>query len=120
MLNAEIRRRQTERDLRIAGANNRRGSSLHSAFIILHSSFPLLRLHVVAQQDVLIAQVQLAAGDDRVRPATGLAAVGLIESAAFVVAGRRRVDEHDGARAVLLPEIEVTLGVADRAFAGGA
>ena len=39
-----------------------------------------LRFDVVAEQDVLIAEVQLAVGDDRVRPGRQAGAVGLFET----------------------------------------
>src|ERR1035441_9558904 len=41
----------------------------------------LLRLHVVAEQDVLVAEVEFAAGDDRVGPCFLVTAVGLLEAA---------------------------------------
>jgi hypothetical protein len=45
----------------------------------------LLRLDVVAEQYILVAQVQFAVGKDRVWPGEFLAAVGLLEAAALDV-----------------------------------
>jgi hypothetical protein len=39
------------------------------------------RLHVVAEQQILVAQVQFAVGNDRVRPVRLLATIGLVKAA---------------------------------------
>src|ERR1700722_6808193 len=77
-----------------------------------------LPLHVIAPQHPLIAQEEVAVGDDRIGPRLGLAAVGLarrIEASLFAVAVRRRFDE--GGLAVLAVHVETAVGIADRAGA---
>src|SRR4051794_29525005 len=56
----------------------------------------LLRLHVVAEQYLLVTDIELAIGDDRVRPRRRPAAVGLRELAALDVLLRARLDEQHG------------------------
>src|SRR5436853_6171046 len=73
----------------------------------------LLRLHVIAEQDVLIAEVQFALRDDGMRPAIQLRAVGLVEAAGFLVAFRAGLDQGDSTGAVLAPQVEVAVGVGD-------
>src|SRR5439155_12714888 len=57
----------------------------------------LLRLHLVAEQHVLVADVQLAVGHHRVRPGLFLGAVGLVEPAALDVLLRVGVHQVDRA-----------------------
>ncbi len=71
---------------------------------------------VVAKEGVHVAQVELAVGDDGVRPGLFVAAVGLLEAAMFFVAVRRGFDEDDGAF-VLGAQVEAVVGVDEGAFA---
>src|SRR5262249_8673899 len=75
-----------------------------------------LRLHIVAEQDIVIAQVELAIGDDGVRPGGELrVVVGLVEAAPFLVAVRRGV--HQGHRPLLTPDVEPAVRRGERALA---
>ena len=56
----------------------------------------LFRLHVVAEQHILVADVQLAVGDDRVRPGVVSASVGLLEAAALEVFLGAGLDQEIG------------------------
>jgi hypothetical protein len=72
-------------------------------------------LHVVAEQQALVAQVQLAVGDDRVRPGRGAAALRLVEVAAFdVLVGVRFHQDH---RAALVAVVQPSVRRRDRALA---
>src|ERR1043166_4529304 len=73
--------------------------------------------HVVAEEHVLVAEVEPAIRDDRMRPAVLRAALGLVEAAAFLVSVRRGFDERDGALLALAAAVEMPVGVTDRAFA---
>src|SRR5262245_10975332 len=53
-----------------------------------------LRLHIIASQRVLVADVKLAAGHDRMRP-TGFAKVGDGKAPLLFVACRRRFGQPD-------------------------
>src|SRR5688572_4788390 len=78
----------------------------------------LLLFDVIAQHLVLIAQVELAAGDDGVGPAFAVVA-GDLELALELVLFGRRLDQ--GHRAALITEVEVAVGIGDRgAAAAGA
>ena len=57
----------------------------------------LLRLHVVAEQQILVANVQFAVGNDRVRPGRRPAAVGLVKAAALDELFSVRLDQEHGA-----------------------
>src|SRR5437016_8483200 len=72
------------------------------------------RLHVVAEQYILVAQVQFAVGNDRVRPGRLLAAVGLVEAATLDVLLRIRFDQEHGA--LLGAIIESAIRQGHRAF----
>src|ERR1019366_10414033 len=76
----------------------------------------LLRLHVVAEQNVLVAKVEFAAGDDRVRPRFLVTAVGLLEAAMLLEAGGRGFNE-DHRALVLRAQVKPVIGINDRAFA---
>ncbi len=67
-------------------------------------------LHVVAQQEVLIAQVKLASGYDRVRPAILVRPLWLREPPVFFVAVRRRLDQRDCAALAFLTQIQMAIG----------
>src|SRR5262249_38166605 len=58
---------------------------------------PSPRLDVVAEQYILVAQVQFAVGNDRVRPGRLLTTVGLVEAATLDVALRVRLNQEQGA-----------------------
>jgi len=45
----------------------------------------LLRFHVIAQEQVLIAKIEFTVSDHRVRPRMFAAAVGLLQAAGFLV-----------------------------------
>src|SRR4051794_25560741 len=81
---------------------------------------PLLVFDVVAEQRVLVAEVEPAVGDDRVRPARLAAVLRQLELAVYPVALRRCLDE--GHRPVLVTEVEPAVGIEDgrRAAAGAA
>src|ERR1017187_6769996 len=76
----------------------------------------LLRLHVVAEQNVLVAEVEFAAGDDRVRPRFLVTAVRLLEAAMLLEAGGRGFNE-DHRALVLRAQVKPVIGINDRAFA---
>src|ERR1017187_1419327 len=76
----------------------------------------LLRLHVVAEQNVLVAEVEFAAGNDRVRPRFLVTAVGLLEAAAFLeTVGRGFTQGH--CALVLRAQVKPVIGINDRTFA---
>ncbi len=77
-------------------------------------------LDVVAEDDVLLAEVELAIDDDGVGPTGAFAAAGGFEGRDFGVVFGGGFDEGDGA--VLEMEVEVTIGRGDggAAFAGAA
>src|SRR5689334_9475209 len=81
----------------------------------------LLRLYVVAEQVVLVAEVELAAEDDRIRPhlplLSGLA--GLLQATLLLVGVRRRLHQRDRA-ALLSPDVEHAVGGRDLALADAA
>jgi hypothetical protein len=52
---------------------------------------------IIAEQQILIAQVKLSVGNYGVRPGLFLGTIGLFETAFFSVAVRGRVDEDDRA-----------------------
>src|SRR5437867_1359207 len=56
-----------------------------------------LLLHIVTEQLILIADVELPSGDDRVRPTVFFASVRLIEPAFFFIALRGRFNQGDRA-----------------------
>src|SRR5439155_24978860 len=78
-----------------------------------------LRLHVIAKKHIVVAQIEAAAGDDRVGPGRPLAAVGLLEARLLLVAGGTGLDESDLV-ALLATHVEVAVGCGHRAFAHGA
>src|SRR5271166_6283450 len=66
----------------------------HFSYSFLHT--PLLRgADIVAKDNALIAEVQAAVGDHRVRPRGAVAVVGLLESAVLLVTIGRRLHERD-------------------------
>src|SRR5262245_15915213 len=67
---------------------------------------PLFRRDVVAVQRLLVAEVQLAAEDDRVGPGLLPAGAGLGELALFLVRVGRRLDQRDGAASLVVPADE--------------
>src|SRR5437879_13579222 len=96
---------------------SRRSQSLLTSATTLSMS-PLL--HVVAVNDVLIAQVQFPVGDDRVCPdaALGIAYVGLriqFEPAVLFPTLRRRFSEHH-CSAVFLQTVQHAVRAAERPF----
>src|SRR5205085_3277781 len=76
--------------------------------------FELLRLHVVAEQHILVADIEFAIGEDRVCPGRLLRAVGLLEAAALKVflTARFNQQHRTGLGAVVNPAI----GEGDRTF----
>src|SRR5436190_16319089 len=83
----------------------------------------LLRLHVVAVHRVPVAEIHLAADDDRMGP-RGLGAVlRLLESAFFLIAGGGGLDEGNLALTPILAFMtfaagdDMAVGVGDRSFA---
>src|SRR5258708_7242495 len=70
----------------------------------------------IAQQHILIAQIQPPARNDRVRPGLLAAAVGLLEAAMFPVAGRAGLDEGDRPR-IFLAQVEMAVCTDERTFA---
>jgi hypothetical protein len=73
-----------------------------------------LLFHDLAKQHVLVAQVQFAVGNDRVRPVRCLTAVGMLESATLnVLLGAGLEQDH---RAVLLEVVDAAVGQGDRAL----
>src|SRR6516165_6907917 len=75
---------------------------------------PLLRLDVVDVEQILIADVQLAVGDDRVRPGVLAGLLRLVEAAALDVFLGVGVDQDD--RAALVAVVEAAVGVEDRSL----
>src|SRR4051812_23262124 len=57
----------------------------------------LFGFEVVAEEEVLVAEVEFGAGDDGVGPALFVGSVGLVETAVFFVAFRAGFDEGHGA-----------------------
>src|ERR1039458_7480256 len=76
----------------------------------------LLRLHVVAEQDVLVAEVEFAAGDDRVGPCFLVTAVGLLEAAMFLESVGRGFNE-DHRALILRAQVKPVIGIYYRTFA---
>src|SRR5580765_5745908 len=76
-----------------------------------HANAGLLRPHVVTKQHVLVADIELAFENDRVRPAFAEFA-GEAEGTFEFVALRRGFDERH--RGVLVTEIEMAVGVHNR------
>src|SRR5437773_3719070 len=74
-------------------------------------------LHVVAQQQVLIAQVKLASRYYRVRPAILVRSLRLREPPVFFVAVGPGLDQRDGAALAFLTQIQMAVGINQRAFA---
>src|ERR1039458_10066256 len=74
----------------------------------------LLRLHVVAEQNVLVAKVEFAAGDDRVRPRFLVTAVGLLEAAMFLESVGRGFNE-DHRALILRAQVKPVIGKIGRA-----
>ncbi len=72
------------------------------------------RLHVVAEQHILVAQVQFAVGNNRVRPSWLSAAVGLLEAATLEVFLRVWLNQEHGT--VLGAIVEPAIGQSHRAF----
>src|SRR5690606_29201920 len=70
----------------------------------------LLLRDVVAHQFVLLAEVEAAVGDDRLRPTGALDEVGLEFACEFVLARAGLDRRHDAA---LVAQDDVTIGVAD-------
>src|SRR5258708_1293486 len=76
-----------------------------------------LAAQVIAEEHILLAQVKFSVKNHRVRP-TGLAGTGDLEGALFLEAFGRGVEQfHD---AVLIAEVESSIGVSDRRGSGGA
>src|SRR5262245_21672949 len=78
----------------------------------------LLPLHVVAEQNPLIAEVELPPGDDRVRPRLLVAAVGRREAALLLVALWRGL--HQRHRPVLAADVQPAVGRGHRPLADAA
>src|ERR1035441_9384238 len=76
----------------------------------------LLRLHVVAEQDIHVAEIKFAASNDRVGPRFLVAAVRLLEAAMFLEAVGRSFNQ-DHRALVLRAQVEPAIGIEDRAFA---
>src|ERR1035441_7363621 len=76
----------------------------------------VLHLGVVEEQTVRFAEVEFAAGDDRVRPGFLVAAVGLLEAAMFLEAVGRGFNE-DHRALVLRAQVKPVIGINDRPFA---
>src|SRR4029078_10994323 len=83
-------------------------------------SYDSLRLHVIAHQFVLIAQVHAAADDDRMRPAGLVSDVMGAERAVEVIAPRRGFDQRDFATLVAKNQVAVGIGNGRGAAAGAA
>src|SRR5438876_783972 len=80
------------------------------------SDTPLLLLNVITKQNVLIAQVQFAVGDDGMLPGGGTLAVGLVESVAnHTLLGIGFQQDHG---VLFLTIVQPIVGVGDGAFAG--
>ena len=84
----------------------------------------LLCFDVVAEQDVLVADVELAAADDGVGPALFSGAVRLFEAACFLVGFRIDFDECDDAGVVFpatfAAQIQHAVGDCQCTFSNGA
>ena len=76
----------------------------------------LLGLYVVAEQDVHVAEVEFAGGDDGVGPGFLVAAAGLVEAAMFLETVGRGFNE-DHRAFVLRAQIAAAIGINERAFA---
>src|SRR5258705_11145408 len=74
-------------------------------------------LYVVAEQDVLIANVEFSIGDHGLRPGAVGAAVGLIDAAGFFPTIGRWFDQHDGSLAPFCTADEMPVGMSDGPFA---
>src|SRR5262245_21308618 len=85
------------------------GENASTAWRVHFASAPIaLLLHIVAKQIVLIAQIELAAGDDRMRPAFPVV-YGQLELPIELIALGRSFDQ--GHRAILIAEVELPVGV---------
>src|ERR1051325_4712510 len=73
-------------------------------------------LHVVAEEQVLVADVELAARDHRMGPAVLVRPLGLVEAAMLPPAFRRGLDEGDRAGTILGPEVEPAIGRGEAAL----
>src|SRR2546428_561642 len=77
-------------------------------------SGPLRASHVVAEQEILVTQVEPAAGDDGVGPGGFSAAVRLLEAALLDIPGGGRLGQCDGTS--LAADVEVSIGADEGAF----
>jgi hypothetical protein len=71
----------------------------------LSSIEKLLCLHVIAEQEILVAYVKFAVGDDRRCPAVFVSALRLVETAELFPAGSRGLDKSNGPFLLLMAEI---------------
>src|SRR5258706_12251503 len=71
---------------------------------------------IITEQQILVAQVEFAPGDDGVGPAILLGSVRLVEAAMFFVAVGRGFDQGDGSL-VFGTQIETAISIDERAFA---
>src|SRR6185312_15362939 len=76
-----------------------------------HWPSPSLRPYVIAKQHVLVAQVELAVGNDGMRPVGCVAAVGLLEPAALEIFLGTGLDQKHGS--ILGTVIEPAVGECD-------
>src|SRR5262245_5222076 len=77
----------------------------------------LLLLHVVTQQDILVAEIKFATGDHRMRPTVILTAVALMKATSFLVALRSGVDQHDCSLVAFAAQIKLPIGAYEGALA---
>ena len=76
-----------------------------------------LRLHVKAEQHILVAEVELAVGNDRMRPTVLVGAVGLVEPAFLAVTLGRGLHQREDAFAAFAAQIEMAVGIRERTLA---
>src|SRR5579871_5820526 len=86
-------------------------------FAPFRSQIQLIRLHIVAKQRFLIADVKLPIGDHRMRPAIEARPVRLIEPPRLMVSRWRSVDQRDRPLLIFLSKVKMPVGVSDRALA---
>src|SRR6478672_4640403 len=68
--------------------------------------WPLVLLHVVAEQEVLVAKVKFASGNDWMGPTVLGAAIRLVKAAFLLVGSRGSFDEHHGSFTAFAAQVE--------------
>src|SRR5678816_398139 len=76
----------------------------------------LLSLHVKAEQNILVAYVEFAIGDDRRCPTVFVSTLRLVETAELLPAISRGFDKRNSPLLLLVAEVQATIGVDNRAL----